>query len=88
MHEARLVRDLLAKIEEIADEEHADHVEGVKIEIGAMSHVTPESLEGHFELLTHHSPCEHAHLEFTKSTDVAAPHAYDIRLVSVTVEEQ
>ena len=38
MHEARLVRDLLAKIEEIADEEHADHVEGVKIEIGAMSH--------------------------------------------------
>jgi hydrogenase nickel incorporation protein HypA/HybF len=87
MHEARLMRDIVAKLEEIADEEHADHIDGVQIEIGAMSHVTPESLEGHFELLTHHSPAEHAHLEFTKSTNVAAPDAYDVRLVSVTVEQ-
>lgn len=87
MHEARLMRDIVAKLEEIAEEEHADHIEEVKIEIGARSHVRPEALEGQFELLTHHSPAEHAHLEFTKSTDVAAPDAYDIRLVSVTVEE-
>ena len=85
MHEARLIRDLVSKIEEIAQEEHVDHIDGVKIEIGAMSHVTPESLEGHFELLTHHSPAEHAHLDIDRSTDPSAPDAYDIRLVSVSV---
>jgi hydrogenase nickel incorporation protein HypA/HybF len=85
MHEARLVRDLVTKIETVANEEHIDHVDSVRIEIGAMSHVTPESLEGHFELLAHHSPAEHAHLDITKATDATAPDAYDIRLVSVTV---
>ena len=86
MHEARLVRDLVSKIEEIAEEEHVDHIEGVKIEIGAMSHVTPESLEGTFELLTHHTVAEHADLDISKGMDSAAPDAYDIRLVSVSVD--
>ena len=87
MHEARLIRDLVSRIEEIAEEEHVDHIDGVKIEIGAMSHVTPESLEGHFELLTHHSPAEHAHLDIEKGTDPSSPDAYDIRLVSVSVAD-
>jgi hydrogenase nickel incorporation protein HypA/HybF len=87
MHEARLVRDIVAEIENVARSAHIDHVESVRIEIGALSHVTPDSLEGTFELLAHGSPAQDAHLDITRSGDMAAPYAHDLRLVSVEVED-
>ena len=87
MHEARLVRELVTEIDRVADEEHADHIDTVRIEIGALSHVTPESLRGQFELLTHGSVAEHAHLDISRGTNQAAPDARDIRLVSVVVAD-
>jgi hydrogenase nickel incorporation protein HypA/HybF len=87
MHEARLVRDLVAEIENVAKSAHKDHIEAVRIEIGALSHVTPDSLEGTFELLAHGSPAQDAQLDITRSADLAAPHAHDVRLVSVVVED-
>ena len=85
MHEARLVRELVTEIDRVAGEEHANHVETVRIEIGALSHVTPESLRGQFELLTFRSAARDADLDITRATNQAAPDAHDIRLVSVVV---
>ena len=87
MHEARLVRDIVAEIENVARSAHADRVDSVRIEIGALSHVTPDSLEGTFELLAHGSPAQDAHLDISRSADMAAPYAHDLRLVSIEVED-
>jgi hydrogenase nickel incorporation protein HypA/HybF len=85
MHEARLVRDLVTEIDRVATEEHAGHVDTVTIEIGALSHVTADSLQGQFELLAHGSAAQDAHLAISRSTDRAAAHAHDVKLVSITV---
>jgi hydrogenase nickel incorporation protein HypA/HybF len=87
MHEARLVRDLVSQIDRVAHEEHADHVETVTIEIGALSHVTPDSLQGCFELLAHGTAAEKAHLAISRSRDRSAPYAHDVKLVSISVED-
>ena len=85
MHEARLVRDLVTEITRVAEADGTDHIDLVRIEIGALSHVTPDSLEGHFELLAHGTPAERATLDITRSTDRTASFAHDVRLVSVGV---
>ena len=87
MHEARLVRDLVDEIDRVAAREHADHIHTVRIEIGALSHVTPDSLQGTFELLAHGSPAQDAHLDISRSEDQYAIDAHDVRLVSVSVED-
>jgi hydrogenase nickel incorporation protein HypA/HybF len=87
MHEARLVRDLVAEIDRVASQEHVDRVDTVRIEIGALSHVTPDSLTGTFELLAHGSLAQDAHLDITRSSDQTAAYAHDVRLVSVSVED-
>lgn len=87
MHEARLVRDLVSRIGQVADEEHSESIDRVRVEIGALSHVTPESFQGQFELISHGTPAEHAALDITRSADQNAPDARDVRLVSVTVHE-
>ena len=87
MHEARIVRQIVARIDEVARSEHADHIDRVRIEIGALSHITPESLSGQFELISAHSPAEGAELDITRSANEHDPEAHDVRLVSVTVTE-
>lgn len=87
MHEARLVRDLVDEIDRVAAEEHVDHIHTVRIEIGALSHVTPDSLQGTFELVAHGSPAQDAHLDISRSEDQNATYAHDVRLVSVSVED-
>lgn len=87
MHEARVVRMIVERIDDLAKAEHADHIDSVRIEIGALSHITPESLSGHFELLAAHSPADGARLDITRSTDQHDPDAHDVRLVSVTLNE-
>ena len=87
MHEARVVRQIVERIDDVARSEHADHVDRVRIEIGALSHITPESLSGQFELLAVHSPAEGATLDISRSENEHDPNAHDIRLVSITVAD-
>ncbi len=87
MHEARVVRQIVERIDDVARSEHADHVDRVRIEIGALSHITPESLSGQFELLAAHSPAEGAALDISRSENEHDPNAHDIRLVSITVAD-
>lgn len=87
MHEARLVRDIVERIEKVAAAEEATRVERVTLEIGAKSHITPESFTGHFELLTAETIAAHARLEIAQSDNQQDEAAYDIRLVSVVVSD-
>ncbi|NIA25380.1 MAG: hydrogenase maturation nickel metallochaperone HypA [Gammaproteobacteria bacterium] len=85
MHEAKLVGDLVSEVEKVALANAAGHVERIRIEIGALSHVMPETLKGHFEILAQGSPAQDAHLDITKSDDHTAKDAFDVRLVSIVV---
>lgn len=83
MHESRVVADLVAKITEVASENGSEHVDAVLIQLGAMSHLTPESFKSQFEVFAAGTPAEKARLDITRADDVFADTARDIRLVSV-----
>ena len=83
MHESKLVSDVLVKIEQVATANDADRVDTVRIQIGALSHVTPDGFAGRFSLASRGTVAEGARLDITKSEDPNAPDALDIRLVSI-----
>lgn len=63
----------------------AEDVTEVLIDIGALSHVTAESLESHLAEAAVGTVVEHTAFSITKSTDTAAADALDIRLVSMKI---
>ena len=83
MHESRVVTDIVAEIERVATLNSVDHVEVVRIEIGALSHVTPTSFSGHFDLVAEGTVAQGARLDIAEPKDQAAPDARDVRLVSI-----
>ena len=85
MHEAKLVRDLVREVDSVARQNSSDRVEVVRIEIGASSHVTKETLAGQFEVFSQGSPAEGALLDISQATDRTASDAFDIRIVSIVV---
>lgn len=83
MHESRIVTDILSAIEKAAEANDVQHVEAARIEIGALSHVTPDGFAGHFTLVAEGTVAHGARLDISKSDDRDAPDALDIRLVSI-----
>jgi len=83
MHESKLVGDILSAIDRVAQANNATTVEVVRIEIGALSHVTPDGFTGHFEVASHGTVAQGAIVDITKSEDQSAPDALDVRLVSI-----
>lgn len=83
MHESRVVMDILAEVERVAILNDAGDIDVVRIEIGALSHVTPEGFNGHFGLVSEGTAAAKARLDITKSEDRDAPDALAVRLVSI-----
>jgi hydrogenase nickel incorporation protein HypA/HybF len=83
MHESRIVTDILSAIEKAAEENDVQRVDVARIEIGALSHVTPDGFAGHFMLVSEGTVASGARLDITKSEDRDAPDAFDVRLVSI-----
>jgi hydrogenase nickel incorporation protein HypA/HybF len=84
MHESRIVIDILSAIGRAAEANGIPHVEAARIEIGALSHVTPDGFAGHFALVSEGTVADSARLDITKSDDRGASDALDVRLVSIT----
>lgn len=87
MHEAGLIRDLLMKIQQLADQESAVSVDKVCVWLGALSHISAEHFREHFEHETVGSIAENARLEIEKSEDINHPQAQDILLRSIEIGE-
>jgi hydrogenase nickel incorporation protein HypA/HybF len=85
VHETRVVRELVAKVEAVAMDSGAIGVEMVRFEIGAMSHVTPDVLANQFEVFAHGSVAENAELVIVRSENRESADALAIRLVSVVI---
>ena len=87
MHQISLINDLLHKIEDIARRQRAQKVTAVKVRLGALSHISAHHFREHFEEGTKSTLAEGARLETELSGDIHDPHAQDILLLSVDIEE-
>lgn len=85
MHEFSLMADLLRKVEQLANEADADKVSGLKVKLGALSHITPDHFCEHFEVASVGTVAEGAELEVEQCEDENDPNAQDILLESVDI---
>lgn len=87
MHEFSLLKDLLHKINIIAEENNSDKVIGVKVKLGALAHISPDHFREHFDQAVIGTFAEGAKLKIETLTDMSDPHAQEIILDSVEVAE-
>lgn len=86
MHEFSLMADLFRKIEKISQENGGSKIVGVKVKLGALSHITPDHFAEHFEEFSKGTSAEGADLEVEQLDDTKDPNAQDILLDSVKVD--
>ena len=86
MHERALMRDVVARIEELARSEGATRVTRVGVRLGALSHFTPDHFREHFVDEARGTVAEGAAVEAELDGDMTAPRAGDVVLESVEVE--
>ena len=86
MHEFSLINDLLKKIESVAREQKAARVTGVKVKLGALSHISAGHFREHFVHAVQNTVAEGAHLEVEQMENPDDPHAQDIWLDNVELE--
>ena len=85
MHEFSLMADLLGKIEELALEQRASRVVGVKVKLGALAHISSDHFRDHFVEGVRGTKAEGALLEIEVSDDIDDLNAQDILLESIEV---
>lgn len=85
MHESKLVTNLVDEAVRIAESNDSERVHEMRVSIGALSHVTPLSLESHLHDAATGTLMEDSTFTVTKSTDPHAPDALDVRLVAMTI---
>ncbi len=87
MHEAHLIQDLLHKIEKIVAENGGGRVVGVRVKLGALSHMSAEHFREHFEQASRGTLAAGAALYAEELKDIHDPRAQDILLESVELAE-
>jgi hydrogenase nickel incorporation protein HypA/HybF len=87
MHETALVRDVVRRIEDLAQATGARRITGAKIWIGALSHLSAEHFREHYALEAQRSVAAGAILTIVASTDLDHPDAQHVRLESVDLDE-
>jgi hydrogenase nickel incorporation protein HypA/HybF len=87
MHETALVRDIVHRIEDLARSAGARRVTRAKIWLGALSQISLEHFREHFVIEARDSLAAGAVLEIAVSDDPHDPHAQDVRLESVDIDE-
>ena len=87
MHETALVRDLVRRINHLAQGMNARRVTGAKIWLGAFSHLSAEHFREHFTVEARDTPAAGAVLDIKVSDDPDDPLAQHVRLESVDIDE-
>jgi len=86
MHDAALMKNLMAEIERAAATENAKKVTEVQVWIGALSHMTATHFTEHFTESSAGTMAEGARLEIAVSDDIHHPKAQEILLRSIAVD--
>lgn len=87
MHEFSLMKDLLKKIEQIAQENQPNQLQSVTVVLGALSHISAPHFREHFQQAVAGSDLESVGLEIECDADIHSPTAQDILLKSVDLAE-
>jgi hydrogenase nickel incorporation protein HypA/HybF len=83
MHETGIVRDLVHRLEKIAQDGGAERVSSVVVWLGALSQFSPEHFREHFDEEARGTLVEGAALKIEMSQDIAHPSAQDVMMQSV-----
>jgi hydrogenase nickel incorporation protein HypA/HybF len=86
VHEASVMRGLMAKLESITREQHATRVKKVRVWLGALSHFSAEHFREHFRDASYGTCAENAAVEIEVSTDIVDPRAQELILESIDLE--
>jgi hydrogenase nickel incorporation protein HypA/HybF len=87
MHETALVRDVVRRIDQLARSAGARRVAGVKVWLGALSHLSADHFRAHFAIEARGTPAALAVLQIEVSDDPSDPQAQHVRLESVELDE-
>jgi hydrogenase nickel incorporation protein HypA/HybF len=87
MHETALVRDVVRRIEDLAHATGARRVIGVRVWVGALSHLSAEHFREHYAIEAQDSVAASATLSIEVSSDLGHPHAQHVRLESIDLDE-
>lgn len=80
------MNDLMRKITALADAENATRVTGVRVWLGALSHLSADHFREHFAEASRNTSVEGAELDIAESADINDPNAQEIILLSIEVE--
>lgn len=86
MHEEALLRDLIRKAGEVAQEQKAHRVTRVRLWVGALAHLSEAQLQERWTWAVAGTPMEASTLEVEVSDDPSDPRATGIVLVSLDTE--
>lgn len=86
MHEISLMRDLMRKVIEVSTAEKAKRVVTVNVWLGALSHMSPEHFQEHFEEAACGTLAEGANLIVEVSDDVNDANAQSILFRGLEIE--
>ena len=87
MHETALVRDVVRRIEDLAQATGARRITGAKIWLGALSHLSAEHFREHYAIEAQGSIAAGAILTIDASSELDHPDAQHVRLVCVDLDE-
>ncbi|MEY3122296.1 MAG: hydrogenase maturation protease [Nitrosomonas sp.] len=91
MHEFSLMADLLRKIERIAQEAGGQEkiaITAIRVKLGALSHISAAHFREHFEIAIKGTVAGGARLDVEELTDTSDPHAQEIILDSLEVQDR
>jgi hydrogenase nickel incorporation protein HypA/HybF len=86
MHEWSLIAALMRKLQAIAREQQPNKIVGVRIRLGALSHLAPALVREHFAQVARGTAVEGVRVDIEVSAEITDAHAQDILLESVEVE--
>jgi Zn finger protein HypA/HybF involved in hydrogenase expression len=87
VHEEALLRDLRRKLEEIGRAEGGGPIRQVRIRLGPLAHVTPETLRSRWGDVVGGTPAAAAQLVLESPTDLTSTDASQVELVDVVVDD-
>lgn len=86
MHEASLMKDLMGQLTGLAETQGARRIVAIEVWLGALSHMSPEHFQEHFDQAAKGTLAEGAELRATLSDDITDPNAQTILLKGMEVE--
>ena len=85
MHEQATIKDLVARVVAIAEENDAKRVVRIKVKLGALSHFTPEHFVEHWVDAAAGTIAEGCKVESALSEDLTDPQAQGVVLEDIEI---